>query len=67
MAAAPPLGMGAQAVDRNRQVVFLDGDGGLAVMLGELLMAVRTDDLEDALRRVFAHDSEVLVSLYGRC
>ena len=41
MAAATPLGLGAQAVDRNRQVVVLAGDGGLAMMLGELLTAVQ--------------------------
>ena len=41
MAAATPLGLGAQAVDRKRQVVVLAGDGGLAMMLGELLTAVQ--------------------------
>ena len=41
MAAATPLGLGVQAVDRNRQVVVLAGDGGLAMMLGELLTAVQ--------------------------
>ncbi|MCC3302775.1 ubiquinone-dependent pyruvate dehydrogenase [Arthrobacter sp. zg-Y895] len=41
MAAATPLGMGAQAVDRNRQVVVLAGDGGLAMMLGDLLTVVQ--------------------------
>ena len=41
MAAATPLGLGVQAVDRNRQVVILAGDGGLAMMLGELLTAVQ--------------------------
>ncbi|MEG9248357.1 ubiquinone-dependent pyruvate dehydrogenase [Arthrobacter sp. Soc17.1.1.1] len=118
MAAATPLGMGAQAVDRKRQVVVLAGDGGLAMMLGELLTAVqhrlpikivvfdnaalsfvevemkaagivnfgtglenpdfgavaravgmhgesvtRPEDLEDALRRAFAHDGPALVSV----
>jgi pyruvate dehydrogenase (quinone) len=41
MAAATPLGMGAQAVDRNRQVVVLAGDGGLSMLLGELLTVVQ--------------------------
>ncbi|GIF74466.1 ubiquinone-dependent pyruvate dehydrogenase [Asanoa siamensis] len=37
MANALPQAMGAQAVDRGRQVVALSGDGGLAMLLGELL------------------------------
>ena len=41
MAAASPLGIGAQAVDRNRRVVVLNGDSGLAMMLGELLTVVQ--------------------------
>ncbi|MFD1712874.1 ubiquinone-dependent pyruvate dehydrogenase [Amnibacterium flavum] len=43
MAAATPLAMGAQAVDRSRQVVVLAGDGGLSMLLGELITAVRHD------------------------
>ncbi|SNT66227.1 pyruvate dehydrogenase (quinone) [Asanoa hainanensis] len=37
MANALPQAMGAQAVDRGRQVFALSGDGGLAMLLGELL------------------------------
>ncbi|MDG4827664.1 thiamine pyrophosphate-dependent enzyme [Asanoa sp. WMMD1127] len=37
MANALPQAMGAQAADRDRQVVALAGDGGLAMLLGELL------------------------------
>lgn len=37
MANALPHAMGASAVDRSRQVVALSGDGGLAMLLGELI------------------------------
>jgi pyruvate dehydrogenase (quinone) len=37
MANALPQAIGAQAVDRNRQVISLSGDGGLAMLLGDLL------------------------------
>ncbi|MEV0719009.1 ubiquinone-dependent pyruvate dehydrogenase [Asanoa sp. NPDC050611] len=37
MANALPHAMGAQAADRGRQVIALSGDGGLAMLLGELL------------------------------
>ncbi|TCC53496.1 ubiquinone-dependent pyruvate dehydrogenase [Kribbella capetownensis] len=37
MANALPQAIGAQADDRARQVVALSGDGGLAMLLGELL------------------------------
>ncbi|GAA4192485.1 ubiquinone-dependent pyruvate dehydrogenase [Microbacterium oryzae] len=37
MANALMHGIGAQAADRDRQVVALAGDGGLAMMLGELI------------------------------
>ena len=33
--------LGAQAIDRNRQVIAFAGDGGLAMMLGELLTATQ--------------------------
>ncbi|MHC6176821.1 ubiquinone-dependent pyruvate dehydrogenase [Glutamicibacter sp. X7] len=33
--------LGAQAVDRDRQVIALAGDGGVAMMLGELLTATQ--------------------------
>ena len=37
MANAVPQGIGAQASHRGRQVVTLSGDGGLAMMLGDLI------------------------------
>jgi pyruvate dehydrogenase (quinone) len=37
MASAVPQAIGAQASDRSRQVIALAGDGGLAMMLGDLL------------------------------
>jgi pyruvate dehydrogenase (quinone) len=37
MANALPHAIGAQFVDRSRQVVSMSGDGGLAMLLGELL------------------------------
>jgi pyruvate dehydrogenase (quinone) len=37
MANALPQAMGAQAVDRARQVVSLSGDGGFAMLMGDLL------------------------------
>jgi pyruvate dehydrogenase (quinone) len=39
MANALPQAIGAQMLDRNRQVVSMSGDGGLAMLLGELLTA----------------------------
>jgi pyruvate dehydrogenase (quinone) len=39
MANALPQAIGAQFVDRGRQVVSMSGDGGLAMLLGELLTA----------------------------
>jgi pyruvate dehydrogenase (quinone) len=44
MANALPHAIGAQLVDRGRQVVSMSGDGGLAMLLGELL-TVRTHRL----------------------
>ncbi|CAN5873121.1 ubiquinone-dependent pyruvate dehydrogenase [soil metagenome] len=40
MANALPQALGAQSVDRNRQVVALAGDGGLMMTLGDLRTAV---------------------------
>jgi len=40
MANAMPHALGAQALDRTRQVVALCGDGGLTMLLGDLLTAV---------------------------
>jgi pyruvate dehydrogenase (quinone) len=37
MACAVPLAIGAQSIHPERQVVTLSGDGGLAMMLGDLL------------------------------
>ena len=44
MANALPHAIGAQLLDRGRQVVSMSGDGGLAMLLGELL-TVRTHQL----------------------
>ena len=44
MANALPHAIGAQAADRGRQVVSMSGDGGLSMLLGELL-TVRQHDL----------------------
>ena len=44
MANALPQAIGAQMLDRDRQVVSMSGDGGLAMLLGELL-TVRTHRL----------------------
>jgi pyruvate dehydrogenase (quinone) len=44
MANAMPQALGAQAVDRDRQVIALSGDGGLAMLLGDLL-SIRQNDL----------------------
>ena len=41
MANALPQALGAQAVARERQVISLSGDGGLAMLMGELLTAVQ--------------------------
>lgn len=39
MACALPHACGAQSLDRKRQVISLSGDGGLAMLMGELLTA----------------------------
>ena len=39
MACALPQAYGAQAVKRSRQVISMSGDGGLAMLMGELLTA----------------------------
>jgi pyruvate dehydrogenase (quinone) len=41
MANAMPQGLGAQALDRKREVVALRGDGGLTMLLGDLTTAVQ--------------------------
>lgn len=41
MACALPLAIGAQTAYRDRQVVALAGDGGLAMMFGELLTLIQ--------------------------
>jgi pyruvate dehydrogenase (quinone) len=43
MANAMPQALGAQALDRSRQVVAFCGDGGLTMLLGDLLSAVAYD------------------------
>ncbi len=48
MANAMPQALGAAALDRNRQVVAFCGDGGLTMLLGDLLTAV-TEDLDVTL------------------
>ena len=44
MANAMPQALGAQAQDRKRQVVALAGDGGLAMLMGDLL-SIKQNDL----------------------
>ncbi len=44
MANAMPQALGAQAADRSRQVIALAGDGGLAMLMGDLL-SIRQNDL----------------------
>lgn len=44
MANAMPQALGAQAIDRSRQVIALAGDGGLAMLMGDLL-SIRQNDL----------------------
>lgn len=41
MACALPLAIGAQTVDRRRQVVAFAGDGGLTMLFGELISLVQ--------------------------
>jgi pyruvate dehydrogenase (quinone) len=43
MANAMPQALGAQALDRRRQVISLSGDGGLTMLLGDLITAVTRD------------------------
>ncbi len=43
MANALPQALGAQAVDRTRQVVSLSGDGGLTMLLGDLVSIAQND------------------------
>ncbi|WP_375385108.1 ubiquinone-dependent pyruvate dehydrogenase [uncultured Microbacterium sp.] len=44
MANAMPHALGAQAVDGGRQVIALSGDGGLSMLLGDLI-SIRQNDL----------------------
>ncbi|KAA9104981.1 ubiquinone-dependent pyruvate dehydrogenase [Microbacterium rhizomatis] len=44
MANAMPHALGAQGVDRSRQVIALSGDGGLSMLLGDLI-SIRQNDL----------------------
>ena len=43
MANAMPQALGAQALDRHREVIAFCGDGGLTMLLGDLLTAVSHD------------------------
>ncbi|GAA0593235.1 pyruvate dehydrogenase [Kutzneria viridogrisea] len=43
MANALPQAIGAQAVDRGRQVVTLSGDGGFSMLMGDFLTLVQYD------------------------
>ena len=43
MANAMPQALGAAALDRNRQVVAFCGDGGLSMLMGDLMTAVSHD------------------------
>ncbi|WP_228942589.1 thiamine pyrophosphate-dependent enzyme [Nocardioides sp. Leaf374] len=43
MANAMPQALGAQGLDRGRQVVAFCGDGGLSMLMGDLLTAVSRD------------------------
>ena len=43
MANAMPQALGAQALDRSREVIAFCGDGGLTMLLGDLLTAVAHD------------------------
>ncbi|MFG3042161.1 MULTISPECIES: pyruvate dehydrogenase [unclassified Streptomyces] len=43
MANALPQAIGAQFVDRNRQVVSLSGDGGFSMLMGDFLTLVQYD------------------------
>jgi pyruvate dehydrogenase (quinone) len=43
MANAMPQALGAQAIDRRRQVIAFCGDGGLTMLLGDILTAVHHD------------------------
>lgn len=43
MANAMPQALGAQALDRGRQVIAFCGDGGLTMLLGDLMTAVAYD------------------------
>jgi len=40
MANAMPMALGAQALDRGRQVIAFCGDGGLSMLMGDLITAV---------------------------
>ncbi|MCU1602520.1 MAG: pyruvate oxidase, partial [Frankiales bacterium] len=43
MANAMPQALGAQALDRHRQVIAFCGDGGLTMLLGDIITAVSHD------------------------
>ncbi len=43
MANAMPMALGAQALDRERQVIAFCGDGGLSMLMGDLITAVSAE------------------------
>ena len=43
MANAMPMAIGAQAIDKSRQVISMSGDGGFAMLMGEILSLVQLD------------------------
>ncbi|GAA5032697.1 ubiquinone-dependent pyruvate dehydrogenase [Microbacterium fluvii] len=43
MANAMPQALGAQGVDRSRQVISLSGDGGLSMLMGDLISITQND------------------------
>ena len=43
MANALPMAIGAQAIDKTRQVISMSGDGGFAMLMGEILSLVQLD------------------------
>lgn len=56
MANALPQAIGAQAQDRNRQVISMSGDGGLGMLMGELL----TVKLHDLPVKIFTFNNSSL-------
>jgi len=51
MANAMPQALGAKAAFPDRQVISLSGDGGLTMLLGDLLTCIQEKALDQDLRR----------------